>query len=181
MPYFCTKRMAFSGHAAVEPFSTAPSPAHAPLPGKVPSAPTTDPAPPAPPQPLPCSAPVTTADGLLEDPLAAYPIHVRRCVRRIRAILAERFGDISIRILAFRPADRVSLALMIHDKVVAMNFVSEDECLEAFADDPHQCSSIDRFTHLWAEVIHVKLQDNRSLTQVSRRALAFVPRLTPAV
>jgi hypothetical protein len=83
--------------------------------------------------------------------------------------------------LAFRPADRVSLALMIHDKVVAMNFVSEDECLEAFADDPHQCSSIDRFTHLWAEVIHVKLQDNRSLTQVSRRALAFVPRLTPAV
>lgn len=109
-----------------------------------------------------------------DDPLRLFPAHIRRCVRRVLAVLAHEFPGVSIRVIHFQPGDRVTLLVSINDKPIAVNFILESECMGAYQIDRRHCEPIDHFTRNWIEVIRIKLGDKRSIEDISKRARDLV-------
>ncbi len=92
--------------------------------------------------------------------------------------MREEFPDSFLRVARFAPGERISMALFIHAQPVAMNFVCEDECNEAFAIDPERLTPLDRFVRNWVEVVRVRLNDRKSLQDVRRRVESMESALT---
>lgn len=109
-------------------------------------------------------------------PIDLLPKPIQLCLHRIRSLVADEIHGAAVQVLCRRPGDRINLALIVDEKPVAFNFISEDECQGAFDDDPGECSSIDHFTRNWIQVARVKLNDHRSISDFSNQARAAVAR-----
>lgn len=105
-----------------------------------------------------------------------FDLPVRRCLARIDSMMRKEIQGACIQVVSQGVGGRISLALVVHGHFVAMNFVSDAECREVYLQDANECASIDIFTRNWIQVARVKLNDTRSMTEISRRARAmFAP------
>lgn len=110
-----------------------------------------------------------------------FDLPVRRCLARIDSVIQREIQGACIQVVSQGAGGRICLALVVHGHFVAMNFVSDAECREAYLGDKHECASIDNFTRNWIRVARVKLNDIRSMTEISRRARAmFIHSASPA-
>jgi len=110
-----------------------------------------------------------------------FDLPVRRCLARIDSVIRKEIQGACIQVVSQGVGGRICLALVVHGHFVAMNFVSDAECREVYLQDMRECASIDNFTRNWIQVARVKLNDTRSLTEISRRARAmFAPPGAPA-